>query len=130
MSAAEALKAARTVGIELVLDGNSLVLEAASEPPAVVLESLSRHKAEIIAMLRPGRDGWSAEDWQAYFDECAGISWASVSEQLRAIGVDVPVTAPQVNGPPAARTDHVPPPNLICRRSSGRHAPISQLKTR
>ena len=38
MSAAEALKAARTVGIELVLDGNSLVLEAASEPPAVVLE--------------------------------------------------------------------------------------------
>ena len=69
MSAAEALKAARTVGIELVLDGNSLVLEAASEPPAVVLESLSRHKAEIIAMLRPGRDGWSAEDRQAYFDE-------------------------------------------------------------
>ena len=52
MSAAEALKAARTVGIELALDGNSLVLEAASEPPAVVLESLSRHKAEIIAMLR------------------------------------------------------------------------------
>ena len=109
MSAAEALKAARTVGIELVLDGNSLVLEAASEPPAVVLESLSRHKAEIIAMLRPGRDGWSAEDRQAYFEESAGISSASVSEQLRAIGVDVPVTAPQVNGHPAARTDRTPP---------------------
>ena len=109
MSAAEALEAARAVGIELVLDGNSLVLEAASEPPAVVLESLSRHKAEIIAMLRPGRDGWSAEDWHAYFEECAGISSASVSEQLRAIGVDVPVTAPQVNGHPAARTDRTPP---------------------
>ena len=103
MSAAEALKAARAVGIELVLDGNSLVLEAASEPPAVVLESLSRHKAEIIAMLRPGRDGWSAEDRQAYFDECAGISSASVSEQLRAIGVDVPV-AGQETGDPLTRT--------------------------
>ena len=107
MSAAEALKAARAVGIELVLDGNSLALEAASEPPAVVLESLSRHKAEIIAMLRPGRDGWSAEDRQAYFDECAGISRASVCEQLRAIGVDVPV-AGQETGDPA---DHAPPPS-------------------
>ena len=38
MSAAEALKAARSVGIELVLDGNDLVLEAASEPPAAVLD--------------------------------------------------------------------------------------------
>ena len=107
MSAAEALKAARSVGIELVLDGNSLVLEAASEPPAAVLESLSRHKAEIIAMLRPGRDGWSAEGRQAYFEKSAGISSASVSEQLRAIGVDVPV-AGQETGDPA---DHAPPPS-------------------
>ena len=35
---------------------------------------LSRHKAEIVALLRPGRDGWSAEDWQVYFDERAGIA--------------------------------------------------------
>ena len=52
------------------------------------------------------------------------LSWASISEQLRAIGVEVPVTAPQGNGDPA-RTDHVPPPNLMCRRSSDRHAPIN-----
>ena len=78
------------------------MLEAASEPPAAVLESLSRHKAEIIAMLRPGRDGWSAEDRQAYFEESAGISWASISEQLRAIGVEVPVTAPQGSEPAIA----------------------------
>ena len=38
MSAAEALKAARTVGIELVLDGNDLLWEATSEPPAAVLD--------------------------------------------------------------------------------------------
>ena len=74
LSAAEALKAARAAGIELVLDGDDLALSAASAPPAAVLDALSRHKAEIVALLRPGRDGWSAEDWQAYFDERAGIA--------------------------------------------------------
>ena len=73
MSAVEALKAARAAGIELALDGDDLVLNAASAPPAAVLDALSRHKAEIVALLRPGPDGWSAEDWQAYFDERAGI---------------------------------------------------------
>src|SRR5262245_26512453 len=73
MSAAEALKAARAVGIHLEVDGEDLVLEAASEPPAVVLDELSRHKAEIAAVLRPGRDGWSAQGWQVSFDERAGI---------------------------------------------------------
>ena len=74
MSAAEALKAARAAGIELALDGDDLALSAASAPPAAVLDALSRHKAEIVALLRPGRDGWSAEDWQVYFDERAGIA--------------------------------------------------------
>jgi hypothetical protein len=74
MSAAEALRAARTAGIEVEVDGNSLLLEATSEPPAVVLASLSRHKTEIIALLRPGPDGWSAEDWQVFFDERAAIA--------------------------------------------------------
>jgi hypothetical protein len=73
MSAVEALKAARAAGVELALDGDDLALKAASAPPAAVLEALSRHKAEIVALLRPGRDGWSAEDWQVFFDERAGI---------------------------------------------------------
>src|SRR5262249_59072702 len=30
-----------------------------------------QHKAVIVAVLRPGRDG--AEDWQVFFDERAGI---------------------------------------------------------
>jgi hypothetical protein len=38
-----------------------------------LLDALSRHKAEIIALLRPGRDGWSREDWQVCFDERAGM---------------------------------------------------------
>ncbi len=74
MSAAEALKAARTVGIELVLDGNDLLWEAASEPPATILDELRRHKAEIVVMLRPSNDSWSAEDWRLFFEERAGIA--------------------------------------------------------
>src|SRR4051794_17591976 len=73
MSAFEALKAAGAAGIELALEGDDLALTAASELPATVLDALSRHKTEILALLRPG-DGWSAEDWQFYFDERAGIA--------------------------------------------------------
>ena len=74
MSAVEALKAARAAGIELALDGADLALSAASAPPAAVLDALSRHKAEIVGLLGSGRDGWSAKDWQVYFDERAGIA--------------------------------------------------------
>ncbi len=73
MSAAEALKAARTAGIEIRLDDDDLVLEASSAPPAAVLDLLSRHKPGIAVLLRSGRDG-SAEDWQVFFDERAGIA--------------------------------------------------------
>jgi hypothetical protein len=74
MSAVEALKAARAAGIKLALNGDEVALSAASAPPAAVVDALSRHKADIVALLRPGRDGWSAEDWQVYFDERAGIA--------------------------------------------------------
>jgi hypothetical protein len=73
MSAVEALKAARAAGVELALDGDDLVLKAASTPPAAVLDALSRHKAEIMVRLRPAEDGWSAEDWQVFFEKRAGI---------------------------------------------------------
>jgi hypothetical protein len=74
MKANDALETARAAGIALAVEGDDLVLEAASTPAAAVLEPLSRHKAEIVALLRPGRDGWSAEDWQVFFDERAGIA--------------------------------------------------------
>jgi hypothetical protein len=74
VSAAAALKAARAAGIELELDGGDLVLEASAPPPASVLDLLSRHKAAIVALMRPGRDGWSAEDWHFFFDERANIA--------------------------------------------------------
>ena len=74
MSAAEALKAARAAGIHLEIDSHDLVLEASLPPPAAVLDALSRHKAEIMALLRPANDGWSAEDWLAFCDARAAIA--------------------------------------------------------
>jgi hypothetical protein len=39
-----------------------------------VLHDLSRHKADIVVLLRPGRNSRSAEEWRAFFDERAGIA--------------------------------------------------------
>lgn len=74
VSAIEALRAARAAGIRLEIDGDDLLLEASAPPPEDVLNLLSRHKADIVALLRPVEDGWSAEDWQVFFDERAGIA--------------------------------------------------------
>lgn len=74
MSAAQVLTAARTIGIHVEVDGNDLLLEAVAPPPSALLEALSRHKAEIIAMLRPGADGWSTDDWRLYFEERAAVA--------------------------------------------------------
>jgi hypothetical protein len=73
MSAAEALKAARAVGIQFGIDGDDLVLQAPAPPPPAMIEVLSLHKADIVLLLRPTKDGWTIEDWQAFYDERAGI---------------------------------------------------------
>ncbi len=73
VSAADALRAARAGGNKLGIDGDDLVLEACAPPPTVVLDLLSRHKAEIVWLLLPGRDGWSAQDWQVFFDQRVDI---------------------------------------------------------
>jgi hypothetical protein len=73
MSAAEALRAAHAAGVMVMPDGESLVLEAKAEPPKTVLDALSHHKLAILALLRSGRDVWTAENWRARFDERAGF---------------------------------------------------------
>ena len=73
MSARQALKAARAAGICVRLDGDGLDLAAASPPPPAVLELLSHFKADILRLLSPSLDAWSAEDWQAFFEERAAI---------------------------------------------------------
>jgi hypothetical protein len=51
MSATDAIEVARHAGIKLTIDGDDLVLEAPAPPPATVLDLLSRHKAEVVAIL-------------------------------------------------------------------------------
>ena len=74
MSAVEALKAARAAGIQLGIDGDDLVLEASAPPPAggdrCPVSSQGRDRGRCYA--RP-KTVWSAEDWQVFFDERAGI---------------------------------------------------------
>jgi hypothetical protein len=74
MSAAEALKVARAAGIRLGIDGESLTLEAAVPPATAVLDLLSRHKGDILALLRSANDGWSVEHWHAFYDERLGAA--------------------------------------------------------
>jgi hypothetical protein len=74
VSAVEALKAAHAAGVELRVDGETLVLKAAAPPPADVIDLLSRNKPALVALLRRGRDSWTAQDWQAFFDERTPIA--------------------------------------------------------
>ncbi len=54
MSAAEAIWAAGAAGVHLEAEGDELVLAASGEPPSAVLDQLSRHKSQIIRLLRSG----------------------------------------------------------------------------
>lgn len=74
MSAFEVLRAARAAGVDISVQGDSLALQASSKPTDALLEALSQNKARIVDLLRHGDDGWSAEDWHAFFDERAGIA--------------------------------------------------------
>jgi hypothetical protein len=74
MSASYALKTARALGIRVRLGGDDLELEASLPPPSTVLDLLSRHKVEILRLLRPANESWSPEDWQVFFDERAGVA--------------------------------------------------------
>jgi hypothetical protein len=51
-------------------DGGDLILKAPAPPPAGVIDLLTRHKRQILALLRAGTD-WSAEDGQSAFDAYA-----------------------------------------------------------
>ena len=64
---------ANAAGVRITVDGDDLLLTAPAQPPATIVDKLARHKAELVAMLRPRPDVWESDDWQAYFDERAGI---------------------------------------------------------
>ena len=54
MNAAEVLEAARAAGIQIKID-DDLLPKASAPPPPGVLDGLSRHKARILMLLRPGK---------------------------------------------------------------------------
>jgi hypothetical protein len=74
MSAATALRLAQAANVSVTLDGNDLLLEAGCAPPPELLEMISRYKGDVITLLRARPDGWTVADWQAFFDERAGIA--------------------------------------------------------
>ena len=59
-------------GVSIEVAGEDLVLKASAPPDPDLLKLLGSHKTAIISALR-GNHGWLAEDWQALFDERAGI---------------------------------------------------------
>lgn len=74
MSGVDAVRTARAAGLELEVDGDDLLLAAPALPSASILDMLSRHKASVVALLRPGGDGWSAENWWSFYDERADVA--------------------------------------------------------
>lgn len=74
MSAVEVLGAALAADVEVRVDGEALILEAAAPPLAGVIDLLSRNKSGLIELLRPRTDVWSAENWQAFFDERTAVA--------------------------------------------------------
>jgi hypothetical protein len=81
------MREARAAGVQVAIDGDALTLEASAAPPPAVIELLSRHKTEIVALLRLADDGWSALDWLTFFGERArmaeahGLTWVEAEER-------------------------------------------------
>lgn len=54
MNAAQIIKEASAIGIDLAIDGDDLLLQSAAQPPRTVVDLISRHKANILLLLRLG----------------------------------------------------------------------------
>jgi hypothetical protein len=57
VNAADVIKEATAAGIRIAIKGSGLSLEAATPPPPATIELIAKYKAEIIDLLRSGRDG-------------------------------------------------------------------------
>jgi hypothetical protein len=57
MNAAEVIEEAAAVGVRIAIEGNGLSLKAAAQPPKEIIELITRHKPEIINLLRSGPGG-------------------------------------------------------------------------
>lgn len=75
MSPTEIIERATQDGVLLTLSPSGNI--SAKGEQSVIdrwLPAIRQSKAAIVLLLQPGADGWSAEDWQAFFDEHAGVA--------------------------------------------------------
>jgi hypothetical protein len=74
MSAAQKIvEAARIYGGVLTLVGDKLRYRFDRHPPAALVAEMKSHKAELVAFLSRNGTSWSADEWQAFYAERAGI---------------------------------------------------------
>jgi len=74
MTATAVLESIEAAGIKLTIDGGDLMLEAPTMPSSALIEEIKCNKQQILALLRPAPESWSAEDWRSFFNERAGIA--------------------------------------------------------
>jgi hypothetical protein len=75
MNPAEIIKRASEDGVQLARSpSGSISARGAQSAIDRWLPAIRQSRAAIVRLLRPRSDGWSAEDWQVFFDERAGIA--------------------------------------------------------
>jgi hypothetical protein len=75
MSPAEVIERAAEDGVLIALSPTgSISAKGVQSAIDRWLPAIRQNKAVIITLLQPGEDGWSVEDWRAFFDERAGIA--------------------------------------------------------
>lgn len=75
MSPAELVERAAGDGVLIaLLPSGSISARGVQSAVDRWLPAIRQNKAAIIRLLRPGEDGWSTQDWRAFFGERAGIA--------------------------------------------------------
>ena len=72
MNAAEVIKEAEAVGVRIAIERSGLSLEATAPPPKAILDLITQHKAEIIALLRSDIGG-SVESQVSWLDMVVAV---------------------------------------------------------
>jgi hypothetical protein len=57
VNAAEVIKEATAAGIRIAIKGSGLSLEASVPPPKAIIDLITQHKPEIVALLSSASDG-------------------------------------------------------------------------
>jgi hypothetical protein len=72
MNAAEVIKEAAAVGIQIAIEGDGLSLAATEPPPKAIIELITQQKPEIMNLLRSGRGG-AAEARVSWLDMVVAV---------------------------------------------------------